>query len=71
MNPAVGSGMPVMQTSPPARPTISREMISLWPEPNVCTIPPAAMYSPRMGVSRAITGALRARASARRARDFW
>jgi hypothetical protein len=42
MKPAVGSLMLVMQTRPPARPTISRAMISLWPEPKVWITSPRA-----------------------------
>ena len=57
MKPAVGSLMLVMQTSPPARPTISRAMISLWPEPKVWIMSPRATTAPRSGASCAIVDA--------------
>ena len=65
MKPPVGSMIPVTQTSPPARPMISREMISLCPLPKVWTTPPRAIDWPMSGASRAITGALASRARAR------
>lgn len=34
--------MPLTHTRPPARPTISRAMFSLWPLPNVWMTPPSA-----------------------------
>jgi hypothetical protein len=64
MNPPVGSMIPVTQTSPPARPMISREMSSLWPLPKVWTTPPAAIDFPMRGARRAIAGALASRARA-------
>ena len=58
MKPAVGSLMLVMQTRPPARPTISRAMISLWPEPKVWMTSPRATLAPRIGARRAMVAAL-------------
>ena len=49
--------MPLTQTRPPARPMISREMISLWPLPKVCSTPPRAMDSPMTAPSFFNTGA--------------
>ena len=65
MKPPVGSMIPVTQTSPPARPMISREMSSLWPLPKVWTTPPLAIDWPMIAESRAIAGALDSRARSR------
>jgi hypothetical protein len=64
MKPPVGSMMPVMQTRPPARPMISREISSLWPLPKVWITPPRAMQAARAGAARAMTGALAFQVSA-------
>ena len=55
---------------PPARPTISRAMISLWPEPNVWMISPRATDAPRIGASFAMTGVLTVHAKARSSLAF-
>ena len=62
MKPPVGSKIPLTHTRPPARPMISREMISLWPLPKVCNTPPDATDSPMTAPSFFSTGAFCAHA---------
>ena len=65
MKPVVGSMMPEMQASPPARPMISREISSLCPLPKVWTTPPWATEAPTTGAKAASAAALVCRARAR------